>query len=317
MEETMRSVRAHTRGGPEVLMVERAPRPVAAPGEALVQVAAASITPTELSWDETYVDAAGRPRTPTIPSHEVAGRVFAIGEGVDDLSVGESVFGLVDFDRNGAAAEFVSVPARALAPAPRTVDALTAAAVPLAGLSAWQALFTHGGLRSGQRVLVHGGAGGVGMFVVQLAHDAGAHVSTTVRARDAEFVRDLGADDVLDRDAVRFEEVIAPVDLVIDLAGGDTLTRSFGMIVPGGALVSLVEPPSPELARQHEVRCACYFIVEPDREQLAELARRIDAGRLRVVIDRVFPLAEARSAFEYALSAHHRGKIVLEVQPPN
>jgi NADPH:quinone reductase-like Zn-dependent oxidoreductase len=314
MEETMQSVRAHVRGGPEVLMVERAPRPVAAPGEALVQVEAASITPTELSWNETYVDASGRPRTPTIPSHEVAGRVFAIGQGVDDLSIGEAVFGLVDFDRNGAAAEFVSVPARALAPAPRTIDALTAAAVPLAGLSAWQALFTHGGLRSGQRVLVHGGAGGVGMFVIQLAHDAGAHVSTTVRARDAEFVRDLGADEVLDRDAVRFEEVIAPVDLVIDLAGGDTLARSFGMIVPGGALVSLVEPPSPELARRHELRAASYFIVEPDRDQLVELARRIDAGRLRVVIDRVFPLAETRSAFEYARSAHHRGKIVLEVQ---
>jgi NADPH:quinone reductase-like Zn-dependent oxidoreductase len=316
MEETMQSVRAHIRGGPEVLMVERAPRPVAAPGEALVQVQAAAITPTELSWNETYVDASGRSRTPTIPSHEVAGRVFAIGQGVDDLSVGESVFGLVDFDRNGAAAEFVSVPARALAPAPRTVDALTAAAVPLAGLSAWQALFTHGGLRAGQRVLVHGGAGGVGMFVIQLARDAGAHVSTTVRARDAEFVRGLGADEVLDREAVRFEEVIAPVDLVIDLAGGDTLARSFGMIVPGGALVSLAETPSPELARQHEVR-ASYFIVEPDREQLAELARRIDAGRLRVVIDRVFPLAEARSAFEYARSAHHRGKIVLDVQHLN
>ena len=145
----MQSVRAHMRGGPEVLKVERAPRPVAAPGEALVQVEAAAITPTELSWDETYVDASGRPRTPTIPSHEVAGHVFAIGQGVDDLSVGESVFGLVDFDRNGAAAEFVSVPARALAPAPRTVDALTAAAVPLAGLSAWQALFTHGGAPRG------------------------------------------------------------------------------------------------------------------------------------------------------------------------
>jgi len=294
-------------------MVERAPRPVAAPGEVLVEVEAASITPTELSWDETYVDASGQPRTPTIPSHEVAGRVFAIGQGVDDLSVGESVFGLIDFDRNGAAAEFVTMPARALAPAPRTIDALTAAAVPLAGLTAWQALFTHGGLRSGQRVLVHGGAGGVGMFVVQLAHDAGAHVSTTVRAHDVEFVRDLGADVVIDRDAVRFEEVIAPVDLVIDLAGGDALARSYGRIVKGGALVSLAETPSPQLARQHELRVAIYFIVEPDREQLVELARRIDAGRLRVVIDRVFPLAETRSAFEYARGAHHRGKIVLEV----
>lgn len=125
------------------------------------------------------------------------------------------MFGVVDFDRNGAAAEFVSVPARALAPAPRTVDALTAAAVPLAGLSAWQALFKHGGLRAGQRVLVHGDAGGVGMFVVQLAHDAGAHVSTTVRARDAEFVRHLGADDVLDRDAVRFDEVFASSQLTM------------------------------------------------------------------------------------------------------
>src|SRR5262249_22595742 len=161
----------------------------------------------------TWNDAAGKPRTPTIPSHELAGRVFALGRGVDDLSVGESVFGLVDFDRNGAAAEFVTMPARALAPAPRTVDALTASAVPLAGLSAWQALFTHGRLSAGQRVLIHGGAGGVGTYLVQLARDAGAHVVTTVRAHDVEFVRNLGADQVLDRDSVRFEEATAPVDL--------------------------------------------------------------------------------------------------------
>src|SRR5258707_4669787 len=153
MEETMQSVRAHIRGGPEVLMVERAPRPVAAPGEALVQVEAAAITPTELSWDETWVDASGRPRTPTIPSHEVAGHVIAIGQGVDDLSVGESVFGLVDFDRNGAAAEFVSVPARALAPAPRTVDALTAAAVSLARVSCRHGLLIDRGRHAAHRLI--------------------------------------------------------------------------------------------------------------------------------------------------------------------
>jgi NADPH:quinone reductase-like Zn-dependent oxidoreductase len=312
MRETMKSVRAHERGGPEVLMVERTPRPVAAPGEVVVQVEAAAITPTELTWGETWNDAAGRPRTPTTPSHELAGRVFALGEGVGDLSVGESVFGLVDFDRDGAAAEFVAVPARALAPAPRTVDAVAAAAVPLAGLSAWQALFTHGWLRVGQRVLIHGGAGGVGVFLVQLARDARAHVITTVRAPDIDFVRDLGAEEVLDRNLVRFEEATAPVDLVIDTAGGNTLVRSFQVVVPGGAIVSLVEPPPAELARKHNVRTA-FFIVEPNREQLIELARRIDAGRVSIVVDRVFPLGETRRAFEYALGAHHRGKIVLQV----
>jgi NADPH:quinone reductase-like Zn-dependent oxidoreductase len=313
MQETMQSVRAHERGGPEVLKAERAPRPAAARGEVLVQVEAASITPTELRWNETWNDAAGNPRTPIIPSHEVAGRVFALGPGVDDLSVGEPVYGLVDFDRNGAAAEFVAMPASALAPSPRTIDALTAAAVPLAGLTAWQALFTHGGLRAGQRVLIHGGAGGVGMFLVQLARDAGAQVVTTVRAHDIEFMRDLGADEVIDRDSVRFEEATAAVDLVIDAAGGDTLERSFEVVVPGGAIVSIVEPPPAELARQHDVRAA-FFIVEPNREQLIELGRRIDAGRLRIVIDRIFPLAETRGAFEYAQGAHHRGKVVLDVQ---
>jgi NADPH:quinone reductase-like Zn-dependent oxidoreductase len=164
-------------------------------------------------------------------------------------------------------------------------------------------------------VLIHGGAGGVGMFLVQLARDAGAHVVTTVRAHDLEFVRGLGADEVLDRDAVRFEDATAPVDLVIDTAGGETLVRSFQVVAPAGVVVALVEPPPSELARQRGVR-AVFFVVEPNREQLIELARRIDGGQLRVVIDRVFPLDETRRAFEYGLGAHHRGKIVLQVQRP-
>jgi NADPH:quinone reductase-like Zn-dependent oxidoreductase len=313
MGTTMRSVRAHERGGPEVLKVERAPQPVVGPGEALVLVEAAAITPTELTWNETWTDATGHPRTPTIPSHELAGRVVALGEGAGDLPLGERVFGLVGFDRNGAAAELVTLPASALAPAPRSVDPVTAAAVPLAGLSAWQALFTHGQLHAGQRVLIHGGAGGVGTFLVQLARDAGAYVIATVRAPDVDFVVELGADTALDRDAVRFEQAIAPVDLVIDTAGGETLARSFDVVERGGTVVSLVAPPPPELARQREAR-GLFFIVAPDREQLVALAQRIDAGRLRVIVDRVFPLDETRTAFEYALGAHHRGKIVLAVQ---
>ena len=293
-------------------MVERAPRPEPAPGEALVRVEAAAITPAELTWSDTWSDAAGKSRTPTIPSHELAGRVFALGPGVDDLRLGERVYGLIDFDRNGAAAEFVSVPAGALAPAPRTVDAVTAAAAPLAGLTAWQALYTHGRVRAGQRVLIHGGAGGVGMFLVQLARDAGAYVITTVRAHDMEFVRNLGAHKAIDHNAFRFEAAITPVDLVIDVVGGETLARSFDVIAPGGTILSLVERPSPVLARAHNVR-ADFFLVEPNRQQLVELAHRIDTGRLRIEVDRVFPLTEARRAFEYALGVHHRGKIVLEV----
>jgi NADPH:quinone reductase-like Zn-dependent oxidoreductase len=312
MPDMMESVRAHQRGGPEALAVERAPRPKAGPGEVLVQVEAAAITPTELTWTETWTNARGQERTPTIPAHEVAGRVFALGPGVADLSVGEAVFGLVDFDRDGAAAEFVSLPALALAPAPKTVDARLAAAVPLAGLTAWQALFTHGRVRPGQRVLIHGGAGGVGTFLLQLARDAGAHVITTVRAHDRDLARELGATVVVDRDALRFEEVLAPVDLVIDTVGGETLVRSFAVVPRGGAIISIVAPPPPELARRHEVRTG-YFVVVPDRAQLIELAARVDAGLLHIVVDRIFPLAEARRAFEYARSGHHRGKIVLDV----
>src|SRR2546425_9866736 len=246
---TMHAVRAHTRGGPEILSYETAPRPEPRPGEALVRVHAAGITPTELGWEATWVDAAGHPRTPTTPSHEFAGVVEAVGHGVVHVAVGDAVYGLVDFHRDGAAAEYVTLGARDLAKRPASVDDVHAAAMPLSGLTAWQALVEQANLQTGQRVLIHGGAGGVGSFAVQLAPALGAEVYATASGRDLDFVRGLGADTVIDYRGQRFEDVAHDVDVVVDTVGGETLARSFASLRRGGTLVTLPAPPPREIAK--------------------------------------------------------------------
>ncbi|MEV0717797.1 NADP-dependent oxidoreductase [Asanoa sp. NPDC050611] len=307
---TMQAVRAHTRGGPEQLVLETAPRPEPGPGEVLVAVQAASITPQELTWDQTWTyrsDGTGPERTPIIPSHEFSG-VVAGGA----LDAGAEVFGLIPFVHDGAAAEFVVLPADILAAKPTTVDHEHAAAVPLAGLSAWQALVDHAGLQRGQRVLVHGGAGGVGTYVVQIAAALGAHVIATAGADQREFVEGLGAEQVVDYTRERFEEQVSDLDVVVDLVGGETQSRSWSVLKPGGILVSLSAPPDEEEARRHGARGA-FFVVEPDRDDLRSVAALVDDGRLTPVVDRVLPLAETRAAYE-ALEQHgRRGKIVIRV----
>jgi NADPH:quinone reductase-like Zn-dependent oxidoreductase len=307
----MRALRAHRRGGPEVLVYEQAPRPPLGIGDALVQVHAASFTPTELAWPSTWTDRLGRDRTPVIPAHEVSGVVAALGFGTTGVEVGQQVVGLTDWYRDGAAAELVAVEARNLAPKPASIDHLQAAAVPLAGLTAFQALFDHGRLQAGQAVLVHGAAGGVGSLAVQLAHAAGAHVVATGRAPDGELLAGLGAEQVVDVERQRFEDAAGRVELVLDLVGGEVAGRSWPLVKPGGTLVSVVGggavgPPRPD-ARW------VFFVVQADRAQLAELGRRIDAGALRPVVGRAWPLAEGRQAFQ--AKQHHGlpGKVVLRV----
>jgi NADPH:quinone reductase-like Zn-dependent oxidoreductase len=222
---------------------------------------------------------------------------------------------LVDFPLNGSAAEYVVMPAADVALAPKSIDAVLAAAVPLSALTAWQGLFDQGKLAAGQRVLIHGGAGGVGGFAVQMARWRGATVIATASASSVALVRELGADEVVDYAAARFEEAVRDVDVVFDTVGGETLDRSYATLRKGGRLVSIAKVPDQARAAEAGV-AAVFFIVRPSREQLGEIARLIDAGRLRVNVEEVYSLAEARRAFERSLAGHLRGKVVLRVSEP-
>jgi NADPH:quinone reductase-like Zn-dependent oxidoreductase len=304
----MMALRAHARGGPEQLVYGPAPVPVPGRGEALVAVHAASITFAELSWDESWTTRDGRDRTPVIPSHEVSGTVARLGPGADGLTVGAEVYGLIDFDRDGAAAEYVTVPAAHLAARPRSVSDEQAATLPLAALTAWQALVDHAALEPGERVLVQGGAGGVGSLTVQLAAILGGIVTATGHAGQRDFVLGLGATSFLAPDAA----VPEGFDVVIDTIGGAVLDASYGVTRRGGRLVTLSAPPSADKASALGVR-AMFFIVTPDAAELAKLAGLVDEGKLRPVISQVFPLRDGRQAFESATKPHPPGKTVLTV----
>ncbi|HKC46351.1 MAG TPA: NADP-dependent oxidoreductase [Gemmatimonadales bacterium] len=308
----MNAVRLHQRGGPEQLVYEDAPRPIPGPGDALVRVHACAITRDELTWGTTYTDPQGRERLPTIPGHEIAGVVEALAGDVTEPAVGSAVYGLTDFRRDGGAAELMLVRAADLAPRPASLSSVEAAAVPLAALTAWQALFDHAQLARGQRVLIHAAAGGVGTYAVQLAHWRGALVIGTARVANAPFLRGLGADEVVDYSVDRFEERVHGVDVVLDAVGGDTLARSWGVVRKGGTLVTIADSAPADTAARYGVR-GVDFIVEPNRRQLIDIARLIDAGTLRPVVAETFPLREARRAFERSAPGHNRGKVVLEV----
>jgi NADPH:quinone reductase-like Zn-dependent oxidoreductase len=301
---TMRAIRLHEPGGAARLACEDVDTPHPGPGEALVRVHAAAITRDELDWP---VD-----RLPATPSYELSGVVVGLGPGAGDVALGDAVYALTGFDRDGVASDYATVPSAFLAPKPRTLDHVDAAALPLAGLSAWQGLFDHGKLTAGQRVLVHGATGGVGHLAVQLAHRHGAHVIATASTPNLERARELGADEVIDHTATRFEDAIEPVDLVFDTAGGERLERSAAVVQPGGRLVSIAEEPPRESASERGIT-AVYFVVEPNRRQLVALTRLVDAGELRPAVDEVLPLADARTAFEHSDVAGRHGKIVLRV----
>ncbi|MBV8941210.1 MAG: NADP-dependent oxidoreductase [Solirubrobacterales bacterium] len=301
---TMRAVRLHSPGRIEDLVVEEVATPRPEAGEALVRVHAAAITRDELSWP---VD-----RLPATPSYEVSGTVVATAPDASEPSAGVAVYALMDFDRDGAAAEYALVEARLLADKPRTLDDVQSAAVPLPALSAWQGLFRHGGLAAGERVLIHGAAGGVGQFAVQLAHHHGAHVIGTASPWGLQLARELGADEVIDHTTTRFEDAVEPVDLVFDTVGGDRLQRSPAVLRHGGRLVSVAEQPPPDVLENPAIR-AVFFVVEPDREQLIRLTTLIDAGHVRPLVGEVFALADAREAFARAMAGNARGKVVIQI----
>lgn len=248
-----------------------------------------------------------------IPGHELSGIVAQVGAQVTDLHVGQAVYGFTAFDRDGSQAEYtIALPAE-LAPKPASLDHLHAAAVPLAALTAWQALFDHAALSAGQTILIHGAAGGVGSFAVQLARWAKARVIGVDAPWNRELLRELGCDEVIDYSTTRFEDVVHDADVVLDAVGaGDALDRSWGVLKPGGMLLSLARPPAPEQAEAHAVR-AVFFIVQTNRAELARIGELIDAGAIRPLVSEVLPLAQASAAYEHKQGGRTPGKIVLQV----
>ncbi|NES27898.1 zinc-binding dehydrogenase [Micromonospora terminaliae] len=277
-------------------------------GDVLVAVHASGFTGNELEWPSTWIDRLGRDRTPSIPGHEVAGVVTAFSYGTTGLSVGQRVFGLTDWTRDGTLAEYVVVEARNLAPLPGDVDFTVGAGVAMAGLTAWQGLFDHGRLREGQTILVHGAAGAVGSMAAQLAREAGAYVIGTGRAGARQAAVDFGAHEFVDLDNDALEDVGA-VDLVFDVIGGDIQERSAGLVRPGGTLVTVTGPPQ---ARPTD-GLAIDFVVVSDRAQLGEVAQRVRDGRVRTNIGSVAALDDAVAALNP--TGRTKGKTVIRVRP--
>jgi NADPH:quinone reductase-like Zn-dependent oxidoreductase len=288
-------------------LVER-PEPPAAINDVIVRIHASGFVPTELAWSSTWTDRRDRDRTPSIPGHELAGVVTVLGYGTTGLSVGQRVFGLADWHRDGTLAEYVAIEARNLAPLPGDVDFTVGASLPISGLTAWQGLFQHGRLRAGQSVLAHGAAGAVGSMVTQLAREAGGYVIGTGRAADRQKALDFGAQEFVDLGHDALEDV-GGVDLVFDVIGGDIQKRSAGLIRAGGTLVSIVGPTEARPADG----LAVDFVVEPDRAQLSEIVQRVRDGRLRTNIGNVSALDDAVAAFN--ATERRAGKTVIRVRP--
>jgi NADPH:quinone reductase-like Zn-dependent oxidoreductase len=290
------------------MVYERAPTPQPGEGEVLVRVHAAGVIPSELAWVPTWTTRTGEPRPlPVIPGHEFSGEIAALGAGVKDVAVGELVYGLNDWYRDGAQAEYCVARVGDFAGKPATLDHVHAAATPISALTAWQGLIERGRLMTGERVLIHGAAGGVGSCAVQLAAWRGAHVTGTASQANLDFVRGLGADEVIDYQATRFEDVVRDIDVVFDTVGGETLERSWGLVKRGGRVVTIAA--SGEEAADERTRSG-FFIVAPSRRQLEEIGWLIDSGAIRPIVGSVFPLLEAQQAYRHK-PAH--GKTVLRV----
>jgi NADPH:quinone reductase-like Zn-dependent oxidoreductase len=290
------------------MTLAKRPQPAAAGNDVLVEVHASGFTPGELDWNTTWTDRLGRDRMPSIPGHELAGVVSALGYGTTGLSVGQRVFGLTDWTRDGTLAEYVTVEARNLAPLPGDIDFTVGASLPISGLTAWQGLFVHGRVQVGQSVLVHGAAGGVGSVVTQFAREAGAHVIGTGRAADRQAALDFGAHEFVDLQSDSLEDV-GGVDLVFDIFGGEIQKRSAGLVRAGGTLVTIAGPPEARPADG----LAIDFVVEADRAQLSEIAQRVRDGQLRTLIGNVATLDDAVAAFNP--TDRVKGKTIIRVRP--
>jgi NADPH:quinone reductase-like Zn-dependent oxidoreductase len=310
----MKAVRAHTRGGPEVLRYEDAPVPEVAASEVLVEVHAAAVTPTELTWDETWQSADGADRTPIIPSHEFSGVIARVGGDVTSPTPGTQVYGLIDFNHDGAAAEFVSLPQEAVVGRPERLSHVESAALPLAALTAWQALSDHARLQPGERVFIQGGAGGVGSLAVQFAKALGAEVTATASEDDEPLVKTLGADRVVPSVSAALSPGEPLFDVLLDTFGGPVPEESYGLVRPGGRLVSLTQPPDQSMAERHGIQ-GIFFIVASDPGELQRIADLAEQGELRPVIARTLQLADASTAYGPPPAPRPPGKTVLVVRP--
>ena len=306
----MKAIRIHSFGGSDVLTLEEVPRPQPSAGEVLIKVQAAGVNPVDYKMRSGKYRA-DKLQPPLTLGREVSGVVEGIGADVDEFETGEEVYAFLD-SNNGGYAEYAVAKVDEIAPKPATLEYIRAAAVPLAASTAWQGLFDYGKLRAGERVLIHGAAGGVGHFAVQFAKHHGAYVIATASAEDADLLRKLGADEVIDYRNERFENRVRDVDLVLDLVAGDTQQRSWHVLKEGGRIISTLEPPDKNEAARHRALGRA-FMAKPNREQLAEIARLIDAGKVSVVLDQTMPLAEARRAHDHMENDHIRGKVVLSV----
>jgi len=305
----MKAIRIHQYGGPEVLAQVEMNRPAPGPNEVLIKVQAASVNPADWKLRAGYMKDIFPLTFPSTLGWDVSGTVEEAGADVTRFKRGDEVYALLE---GGGYAEYAVARETVVARKPRTLDHAQTAAVPVAGLTAWQALFEVAGLSAGQKVLIHAAAGGVGNFAVQFAKAKGAYVIGTASSKNQAFLRELGVDRAVDYQRTRFEDVARDVDVVLDTIGGDTLERSFKALKRGGTLVSLVQPPSEESAAKYGVR-ALFYGAHASSSDLAEIAKQIDNGKVKPVVEIVLPLAEARRAHELSQGGHIRGKIVLKV----
>ena len=312
----MKAVRIHKYGGREVLRYEVAPRPKPQAGEVLVRVHAAGVNPIDWKVREGEMKDFWPHKFPLILGWDLSGLVEEVGPGVSRFKTGDEVYSIPDPTRDGAYADYIVVRESELALKPNSLHHIRAAAVPLAALTAWQSLFDTAQLQPGQRVLIHAGSGGVGHFAVQLAKWKGAYVFATASTKNQDLLRKLGVDAPIDYTQQRFEDVARNIDIVLDTIGGETQERSWSVLKKGGVLVSLVQPPSEEKAKELGLRAA-FLGAQPNGAQLAEIAKIIDSGKLAPVIDSILPLSEARRAHELSQSGHTHGKIALRVDNPD
>ena len=313
--KTMRAVCIYAYGGSEVLVYEDAPCPRPRDGEVLIRVHAAGINPIDWKIREGRYQDMIPTTLPLVPGWDVSGVVESVGRGVSRFAAGDEVFSRPDVSRDGAYAEYIVIRESEVALKPKSIDHVHAAALPFAGLTAWQALVEVGAVSAGQRVLIHGAAGGVGHLAVQLAKWNGAHVIGSASQRNHEFLRKLGVDQVIEYPEERFEEWVQPVDVVFDTVGGDTQDRSWPVLKRGGILVSIASPPSAEAAEEHGVRQA-FVMSEADGGQLAEIAQLVGDEKLKAIVETVLPLSDATRGQELSERGHTRGKIVLRVIEP-
>lgn len=310
---TMKAVRIHAFGGVDQLKYEDAPKPVPQAGEVLVRVQAAGVNPVDWKAREGMLRSLA-PKLPQILGYDVAGRVEALGPGTEGVKVGDAVCAYLALARGGAYAEFAIVRVDELALAPKKASAAEAAGLPLAGLTAWQALVDEARIGAGQRVLVHGGAGGVGHLAVQIAKARGAFVYATAGPQNQAFLKELGVDRPIDYTTERFEDIATEVDAVLDTVGGETAARSYPLVKRGGTYVSIVGPPDVTSLAERGVNGRA-ILVQPNGKELAELVKLVEEKRLKVTVSATVPLADARRAHELSAKGHVRGKLVLTVAP--